>query len=651
MRLMFFFEKFRWQISLVFFAMAAVFVVVGPKAQSENSVYRLLDEPLESTAFFKQYLDIFPSDKNKLGVLIALGENQTPTDLFKSLDQTVAKVPEIWEQKSLFELRRIVVGPGEESVSYPRLSSQDPDILQDLKDIPSSPFFYNPEKKMAYVEWTMDFSVEEATFADTQNLLDRLRAQLLLALGPNAKVYFGGPFFVNFQFQKGLRQNLTLGFVSALVLMIAFYFFFGRISWAFWVLFIVLLVQGALVSFMGLVGHKISPMSSCLLLMMTVAIVEDFVFLFYVRVKNQISFAESAKIIGLASFFASLTTALGFGSLALNNSPKIGQFALWATTGTLLEWFLVIVLSPAILDRLDRKKPHPAAYPQALKAVDFFIGQSTLYFERAFTRYGKILRNGVVASFALALLSPFFANVGFDLYETFSRRHPVGEFLDAYHRMTGVMGEFNLFFPQRERQAENEHQRVRAILNEQPGWKFLGAQDFVSPKISQFSPELQRMIRGHFESASELKSYLASGSERIRVFVPKVESPYLEKALRTVRDACGDQCFPAGEMLVLNEISVSFLSELYTGLALSFCLAGFVLFGVIVYYRREYWAALLGSAAWGPLMFLALVMFLGLRINATICLCLSVFVGLAGDSAIQFLLYESRSRNDGIGFS
>jgi hypothetical protein len=65
---------------------------------------------------------------------------------------------------------------------------------------------------------------------------------------------------------------------------------------------------------------------------------------------------------------------------------------------------------------------------------------------------------------------------------------------------------------------------------------------------------------------------------------------------------------------------------------------GLILLAICFFNGREYWLAVIISSMWGPLFFFGIVTATGIRINVTICICITVFVGLAGDSAIQFLL-------------
>jgi predicted RND superfamily exporter protein len=63
---------------------------------------------------------------------------------------------------------------------------------------------------------------------------------------------------------------------------------------------------------------------------------------------------EAAKKVGHACLLTSLTTAIGFGSLALSSAPILRNFGLWAALGILYAYAVVLLLVPLVLPRLGR---------------------------------------------------------------------------------------------------------------------------------------------------------------------------------------------------------------------------------------------------------------------------------------------------------
>ena len=168
-----------------------------------------------------------------------------------------------------------------------------------------------------------------------------------------------GAFFVAgeavFQFfcHEGIQRNNELNFYLLGFLLITFRFIFG--TWRSGLAFVLTLLVMAITTFgtMSAFNIPIDLISSGLFLILAVAALEDYLFFCSEQLQRQTPWKKAMRKILVPSFFTSLTTILGFGSLAMTNMLIMKRFGIWAAFGSLIEWISCFIVLPALMMKLS----------------------------------------------------------------------------------------------------------------------------------------------------------------------------------------------------------------------------------------------------------------------------------------------------------
>lgn len=462
-------------------------------------------------------------------------------------------------------------------------------------------------------------------------------AQALCARYPGLKVELTGQTAFLWHYKRILRSDSVYNALILLVLLVFFRVFFG--SWKSGALLCALLLASGLIVFgtMALLGVPIDVLANSLFMMMCVAGLQDYAFLSQQRMHNRSASKDAWKndfrVLLLPGFLTSLTTIIGFGSLALSELSIIRRFGTWAAFAAFVEWVLTFLALPAMLALWPRLRQwtnyRKAYFPWPLPALaSWGPGKRTL-------------------SLALVLLLPSlyaFSHLNFDDDPTaiLPQRHVHTEAYDYLRATRGWEANFAVVFPKEVSDEERRGllQSMAALSNVSRVDDFSKVSDYLAAGLPD---PVSSMVRRELRETPAADRYASpTGEMRAFVFLKHYQSTILNQTLAGVRQLCGNRCWPVGEGVVYAEYTTKVVDTLFESLSLSIALVSGVL---LLLLRRRSWLekiAVLLSALWGPVLAVGLAAFTQVSINIVNCMVASILVGLTGDNAIQFVLAARR---------
>lgn len=159
------------------------------------------------------------------------------------------------------------------------------------------------------------------------------------------------------------REIIVSASVSILLVLLIMFLIFRR----FWSIFISLISIGlGMLLFMGLLGawgRDLNAMSALYPVLMIIVGTSDVIHIMS-KYMDELALGKTRdaairitiKEIGLATFFTSITTAIGFATLMTSRVPPIKGFGLNAAIGVMVAYFTVLLFTTVLLTYFDREQ-------------------------------------------------------------------------------------------------------------------------------------------------------------------------------------------------------------------------------------------------------------------------------------------------------
>lgn len=441
---------------------------------------------------------------------------------------------------------------------------------------------------------------------------------------------------------KGMEQTQVINIAVTLILLIAFRLLFG--TWRSGLIFLFSVMFSATIVFgtMQLLGFPMDTLSSCLFLLMTVASLEDFIFVSYFHMEtNNTSYKRSLRKLITPSFFTSLTTLTGFGSLAVSSLQSIRYFGLMAALGALLEWIFIFFILPSFL--------------QKFSFLQKWTNPHKVYFRNISSSIIKKSPPAWLARVSLIVFVIVAASVGhYTLSQTptemFPEDHIFQKSISYIQKTRGWLSDAHLVFePQvtkeRRLQITEQVQKNQIVSKTESLEQFT---DFMSEKIKKPSLTFD-LVKSEIQSSGLLDRYKAeSGEVRTIFYLTTSNTEKLNELRLEVNQLCPKhECWLAGEFIGFADFSKEMIKTLFDSLFLSLIdVMLIVLYLTVALNKRNFWAIIL-SSLWGPAWIMACMFIFKMPINLITCIVASTLVGLTGDNAIQYL-FGGKDIEDGI---
>lgn len=648
---------------LVWFAVVIACLFPIQNVRTVISVHDLMPQDFLSVKEMKGLDKDFATGRPVAVILRTTAATFSETDLCKLkawLSSQLFEDPHLINASSPFDLKRVVDQAG--FLHYRPLldlNCDAPSAMPDmkywevLKDSPLVNLFVSKsDPQFLTLELSYDGAVKDVAmgaFAPEKRI--QIQASLedaLMKPGSNLSVSLSGAGIYESFLVNGMR---VYGWINALIaVFIVFSFRWLYRTWRSSAIYLVLIGTGMAVTFgaVGLSGRPIDILSNSLFVMTAVAALQDFAYLTSAIRLGRLW--ESYRRLLIPSFFTSLTTMVGFGSLAVSDIASIKWFGIWASLAAFLEWVLLFLVLPAAITIW------PSIANWCRSSTDNSMKSDNAVINRWFRRRA-VVRAGVTIFFAvfpIGIAALFFLNVQDDPKRMLPSSHPFRVELERTKSELGWEFPVSIVFP-----LGRELDVIAEITAETRKISGVAAVESLSEIAlwmgKGLSAETQDVVLRDTVFRGMTRRFQSSeGTGRIVLYVKSASLESIADLRKTVETKICDQyeCRLVGEIVAyadfVRSVSETLFESLITGL---FTIVALIL--VLAFVRLDLSVFLyvaprmIASILWGPMAMLALLAASQVALNMVTLICASVVVGLTGDNAIQFLYVRRiKSRSD-----
>jgi predicted RND superfamily exporter protein len=447
----------------------------------------------------------------------------------------------------------------------------------------------------------------------------------------NTQFFYIGDIPYQYFFKKGLDYNNLLNLLILFIIIIVFRYIYGTYLSAFIFILTVFISSLILFSLMSLFQVPVDILNNCLILLMTVSSLGDFIFLSSNELKNKVHWIISFKKIILPSFFTSFTTFIGFISLCSSDIEVIRRLGIWGGISGIIEWFVVMLILPAFLKVFLKNKSWVIKneLPRFTKIESLLSIFST-----------KKLSNVLIL---LILTIPFtitHLNINDRPDKLFSVNNPFRQSLSFVQSKFGFVGDVSLIFNNYEQKQENNLKLEKLLLHplvskiENP---YLSLDYFTKPAPLQY----HKLIEDNLKNSSQFKRFFSENKMRAIIYLKQTDMLTIEKfRLAINQDICADHsCYLSGSLIAYADFSQKVPNTLIESFLVSIILVFIViLFLAFSTNNLKNILALSLSSIWGVAATLFLIYIFQIQMNFVTSVVISILVGMTGDNTIQYIL-------------
>jgi|GEM_PF-2204765 len=609
----------------------AMYLQVGIRAEE------WLDQSLKSTKLYLEMKKTFGSE-DKLTWIVpgAWSEDFLCRQQKRHFSWTREQL-QLEKISSIFDLREPRYNSHDETLFYPRILADDCTFSSaDIQEVlhhpltdslsirPGSDLLFN----FTFVELEKPTKWGKINFSEVETWVARLKK-----LEPSS--LFGGSLFFQESTKQGIMWAGKLNILTAIVIAVCCKLFLGTWLSGLILVFLIFFTTSTLQAGMALRGNVADPLSSSIFVIMTIAIVEDFFFSFFFSRHQQVRLRTALRRMSIPSFFTSLTTAIGLGSLSTASNMSVQNLGFWTGVGAMLEWALVYFLLPVLCKTIPR--------------LDYLAWQGKVFRPSWFQSIGTFSPSRkLMIALCLPLVLIFFVfdkvNINYTPFDMFPSSHALIQFRDYVKGERGFEGEVSLIF---------NHEDLTAVdsaliekVAEHPLVAFYKDPRKITASLMppNADPALKRMIEWEIKNTTNIKDFQQNGKSRAILFIKEYDMQSLDALTSYVADVCKDRCYLTGEVVAFKDYALAMLKTLYSSFTLSLLSVSLLLAALsIAVSGRVFWPLIL-SSVWAPLMLMIFVSVFQIKINVVTCLALDLMIGLSGDNAVQFLLFDRKGR-------
>jgi uncharacterized protein len=620
-----------------------------PHLQTELRIYDVQDKNFPSTQALREMKESF-KDKNSVIMLFA-NKNHSPLtgpeycDIRDWVLNTEKTTPQLLGAFGPYSLRKPLFKNSH--LWYPDLIQvsckpgksglQNENPMTILKDTPWLGTLTDFNLKDMAVEFNFDDTPNANHYgkfdpAPIGQLLSRIQNEIV-ATHPGLEVYMGGRAAFQWHYKELLAKDGRVNVVVIFVLLLLCRLLFGRWRAGIYLVFTLIVSAIFLFGLMALAGSPVDMLTNSLFLMMCVATLEDFIFLSNLHQRNPDSWKNNFKDLIVPSLLTSTTTIVGFGSLMISDIGIIRRLGFWGALSAVLEWAVVFFVLPAVFQVFKIN----GNWTSKKKSLGWnFISRAASY---------KLPRAGIFFAIILVLVSfsgIFHLNFNDSPRSYFSKDHMHRRTYDYLRVTRHWEGSIEVLFD------SDDQNSNKAILEKIANYKNTSKVDdpysIENFLIKDLSSTVSNLVLREFSDTASYDHYYSSeGKMRSTVFIKSIDLKAINETIDFIRDVCGTKCSPVGEGVAYAEYTGQVVTTLYKSFILTLILIGLIIFFLCRSLKvGRPWKILL-SVYWSPIIMIGVISLLQIPINLITCIFASVYAGLAGDNAIQFLFASSNS--------
>lgn len=441
-------------------------------------------------------------------------------------------------------------------------------------------------------------------------------------LNKNFEIYYsGGPVNLSY-IQQILASDLKVNIIFILIFIGLFYLFFKSIRLAGVYLATMLFPMAILIPLYYFFNLSLNPLSGCVFIILAISCIEDFIFLICHKDESQeFNFKKFIE----PSFYTSLTTFIGFASLATSEVRDIVGFGLLCALGAMLEWLSVFVFAPSFILFFRAQSINPNSLGlRVLTTISSFRFKSNLIF----------------ISFILFGLGIFYGqkmHVDEDLDTLFFKDH-------QYFKVKKYMAQTGRY--EKKLYVMSTDTSLNALKNNLKDENLVEStelyDDYKTDLSKNLTPEVSRFFKDELDDTGLYKLFHIDQFSVAIISLKNSKLSDINYISSKIKKLCPpENCTLFGKNADFAKYSKAIIETLYKSFALSFVLNGIILFALCLYKKQKQFFWVIYTSFWGPVtMFLCLYL-LQIPLNFITCIFVSIMLGLTGDNAIQYLFHDS----------
>jgi len=434
---------------------------------------------------------------------------------------------------------------------------------------------------------------------------------------------------------KAYKQMSLVNVVTTIFVLLGFYIIFKSFMSGALILCTYSISLILLYGIMGYLQYPIDSLTSSAPILLLVATLQDYIF-YLTSLKSSKNSKEAFQKILIPSFFTSLTTIIGFGSLALSELSIIQRFGIICAIGALIEWMVVFLILPRIIDYFKLSEKMHSTSNRSFKLEKVF---------------GKLLLPKYLAYIIILIPFLYLFTQGAKLRvddspdKVFPKNHYVPKASNYLIDSRGWKNEVSLIFPKN----INEDQ-VMAIVEELKKTipQIIFHESYYETRDYLLRKEQPQTLLSTFDrylrSSPWTERWFSSKKplQRVLLYLNTTDVEEISRIRKTSQRICESRCYLAGIVISYSEFGLKILQTLQSSFSVCFILTSLILAGLLVNFSINHKLLILLTSLWGPCFMLFMFSFFEIGIYFATSAVMSILVGLAGDNSIQFIFTKNK---------
>ncbi len=453
----------------------------------------------------------------------------------------------------------------------------------------------------------------------------------------NLNLYWYGSTVFQYFMKLGYDQTALLNLLVVAFLVVFFKLAHGTFKSSVIFLLSLSYVNLCLHVFMSLAGYPVDVLSNSLFLMLTLATIEDYIYLSDVQLVGRHYWKNEFRNVLLPGFLTTLTTVIGFGSLALADLGIIKRFGVVSAIGSFAEWVAIFIFLPALIQIFPKLKVWTTRGQNPPLSRIKILGFKTP--PRWFATVS-------LSFFLIALYGSGHLKIDDTPHDLFPKDHPVHSAVNYLRESRSWEASADVLISAPEKEAE-----VIRALKEHPMVVQIEAPDLYRKHFTENLPaSYKAVVDEDITNAPIYSRYVSSdGTVRLILYLNKTDLSAVNGLRSFVSRLCPQgECQLGGSLVSYAEFGSRVPEALMESLLSSmFWVIITMVFLTLARGEKEFFP-IVASSLWGPAFLIAMLYLLQVKIYFVTCIFASILVGFAGDNAVHYLFSSKSNLKDGI---
>lgn len=435
---------------------------------------------------------------------------------------------------------------------------------------------------------------------------------------------------------KGLKSVKYVNLVLMILILLTHRIFYGTFKSGAVLFFTMIISVIVLFGTISLSGKPLDLLSHSLLVMLTVSCLQDFAYVSFNHLeKSKIPQIKSFRLFILPCFFTSFTTMIGFGSLAISQIEMIKWFGIWAAMGAFLEWFILFFILPALM--------------KEFKVFRNWVNSDKAFKLSPLKKSTKMLNprfwlSTVIIMIPLGIFSIKHLNFYDEPALMLEKNDPFSIDVDKLKKTFNWESNVSLVF---ESSVSRDRKKdiLQAIKANPLVSKIDSSEEVLKFLFDQSHHEVDNLIQLEFLELAKPKRYFSeNGRERSLLFLNSSDINKTKSLIKDVKSLCPNrECFVAGSLIAYTDFVASVAETLIESLSVSLILVISIITLLMIAKGTPNIIMTNAAILWGPFLVFFILYLFNIPINMVTSVCAAVFIGLAGDNVIQFILASNKN--------